>query len=225
MPLINSAPVSIYLLLDLYLSSLIIHAFRLCCECSRTEGSFYVWFRFNPLRLTYTPQMADNWCLSSWLSITTPANSISLGASPIILQYYVFCRESVLMVIIRRPPPSSLVRWTFARHHLRLCFANQGWDSIVGCLVMIIVLAWYKNVMEVVKRRKLMEANMTFWRQHSGKLDSLSFPPSLANCCWPLPGCNVCYPLWPSHITWVNSVPILYPSHPPTIVFQSVIWW
>ena len=33
--------------------------------------------------------------------------------------------------------------------------------------------------MEVVKRRKLMEVNMAFRRQHFGKLDGLSLPPSV----------------------------------------------
>jgi len=40
-------------------------------------------------------------------------------------------------------------------------FANQGWCSFVGSLVTIIILACYKNVMEV---------NITFRRQHSRKL-------------------------------------------------------
>jgi len=101
------------------------------------------------------------------------------------------------MVIIRRPPPSSLIGRTFASAAAfwLIFFANQGCDSIASSLVMIIVLARYKNVMEVVKRRKLMEVNMAFRRQHFGKLDGLSLPPSLAKCHRPLPNCCVCYPL------------------------------
>jgi len=84
-------------------------------------------------------------------------------------------------------------------------FANQGWCSFVGSLVTIIILACYKNVMEVVKGRKFMEVNMTFRRQHSRKLDGLSFPLDLAICRWFLGNSCVCYPLSPSHVTWVNS--------------------
>jgi len=70
---------------------------------------------------------------------------------------------------------------------------------------MITVPACHKNVMTIVERRKSMEVNMVFWRQHSSKLDGLSFPPSLVNCHWPLPNCCICYLVSPSHITWVSN--------------------
>jgi len=152
-----------YLLLELYLSLLIIHALRLWCGCFRTGGSFYVWFCFNSLRLTYTPQMADNWCLSSWLSITTPANSISPGAFAHLSRHIPSFAGNlcwwwlfdVLHHHLWSGEPSQ------AGHHLSLYFCKSrlrfycqflGNDHCTGLL---------QNGMEVVKRRKLMEVNMT----------------------------------------------------------------
>jgi len=120
--------------------------------------------------------------LAMILSITTPASFISPGGSPTYLPMY-----SNLPGI-----GSTMSACTFV---------NQGWCSFVGSLVTIIILACYKNVMEVVKGRKLMEVNRTFRRQHSRKLDGLSFPLDLAICRWPLGNSCVCYPLSPSHVT------------------------
>ena len=64
---------------------------------------------------------------------------------------------------------------------LAYIFSNEGFGSFVCYSVTIIVLACYKDVMEVVKCQK--EVNTTFCRQHYERLIGVSFPPSLANYC------------------------------------------
>jgi len=112
--LVNTVSVSIYLPLEPYPSSLIIHALRLFCRCFPTEGSLYVRFRFNYLHLTL--YSADGKQLifiivATILSITTPSFSRNRA---FISPYPVFCLESVLMVITRCLPLSALTGRIFA---------------------------------------------------------------------------------------------------------------
>jgi len=148
------------LLFELYLSQLIIHAFRLCCGCFGTEGSLYVRFHFDYLCLTlYSTDGKELMLiiLATILSITTPTGSISPEGSLIYLSIF----RILLGIGVGGDYPMSATI-TSDRANLRkrgtmlaYIFANQGWGSFVGSLVTIIVLACYKNVMEAGKTSKV----------------------------------------------------------------------
>ena len=200
-----------HLLFELYLSRLIVHTSRLCCGCSGTEGSLYVWFRFDYLCLTlYSADGKELMLiiLATILSITTPTGSISPEGSLIYLSIF----RILLGIGVGGDYPMSATI-TSDRANLRkrgtmlaYIFANQGWGSFVGSLVTIIVLACYKKVMEAGKTSKVDGGKYDFLKIALQETKWSIFSASLANRRWPFANSCACYSLSPSHITWVNAI-------------------
>lgn len=143
--------------------------------------------------------------LGTILTMTTPTGSLSPRGSLIYLGVF----RILLGIGVGGDYPMSATV-TSDRANLRkrgtmlaYIFANQGWGSLIGALMTIIVLACYKNVMEEGQISKVDGGKSTLLRTEPLNPDCSLV--SMAYCRWRFPHSCLRNPVPTSHATRINA--------------------
>ncbi len=140
------------------------------------------------------------------LTITTPTGSLSPEGSLIYLAVF---RILLGVGVGGDYPMSASVASDRANLRKRgtmlaYIFSNQGWGSLVGSLVTLIVLACYKPVMESGKTSKVDGGKNLPSAILLLLLIKLFLDPSLANCCRPFSHSCMCHTVSTPHVTRIH---------------------